>query len=293
MVFVAVTASPIPVYAQTSAPTDTVTPGAAALKRAHDAWGNGDFDLAPGLYRTALETGGLPRAGVVEAYVRIGAALAVAGKKKPALAAFRDAALLDPSFEVPAEAGKKAAALAERARREQARAGPLRVTTQVVDEVDAGAPFTVVVSVAPDHAPLVDSVTLEARDALSGRAFAHQEPPGARVRFEVPTRMTLPDATLVLRAQARDAHANELVTVERRVHVAHAPVVAAVTPLTPLARPRSEDRPAHASSGGFWSSPWPYVLGGAALAAGGAAVWFATRPPDDVTVGAARVQLVP
>jgi hypothetical protein len=43
----------------------------------------------------------------------------------------------------------------------------------------------------------------------------------------------------------------------------------------------------HKSS--FWSSPWPYVIGGAALAAGGAVAYFATRPGDDVTVGAARI----
>jgi hypothetical protein len=42
-------------------------------------------------------------------------------------------------------------------------------------------------------------------------------------------------------------------------------------------------------SGGFWSTAWPYVLGGVALAAGGAAVYLGTRPTDDVTVGAARV----
>jgi hypothetical protein len=43
--------------------------------------------------------------------------------------------------------------------------------------------------------------------------------------------------------------------------------------------------------GGFWSSPWPYVIGGVALAAGGAAVYVATRPTDDVAVGGAAVRV--
>jgi len=43
--------------------------------------------------------------------------------------------------------------------------------------------------------------------------------------------------------------------------------------------------------GGFWASPWPYVIGGVALAAGGAAVYLGTRPTDDVMVGGASVRV--
>jgi hypothetical protein len=49
------------------------------------------------------------------------------------------------------------------------------------------------------------------------------------------------------------------------------------------------DRPP-GGGGGFWSSPWPYVIGGAALAAGGATVYLVTRPTDNVSVGSAQVQ---
>ena len=45
------------------------------MVRAKAAWDNGDFDLAPSLYQAAITAGGLKRADVIDAYVRIGAAL--------------------------------------------------------------------------------------------------------------------------------------------------------------------------------------------------------------------------
>ncbi len=292
VVFVAIAAA-APVYAQNSAATGP--PAAqAALKRARDAWNDGDFDVAPGLYQNALAAGGLSRADVIDALARTGSALAVVGKKKAALAAFRQAALLDPTFSVPPEAGRKAVALADRARKEQHKVGSLAVSARSPDEVSAGAPFAVEVTVAPAaQATLVDTIVLEVRDKLAARAYEQQSPPGANVRFDVPARMTLPDASLVVRVQARDAHGNELLTAERRVHVVR-PVVAAPVPaaLAPLTRTANAERPAASSGGGgFWSSPWPYIVGGTALAAGGAAFYLATRPSPDVNVGAVRVEL--
>ena len=41
--------------------------------------------------------------------------------------------------------------------------------------------------------------------------------------------------------------------------------------------------------GSFWSTPWPYVIGGVALAGAGAAVYFGTRPSDAVSVGPVNV----
>jgi hypothetical protein len=299
VVLVAMAASAAPVYAQTSASTGP--PAAAdALKRARDAWNDGDFDVTPRFFQKALDIGGLSRADVVDAYVRTAAALAISGNKKAALATFRQAALLDPAFTVPPEAGKRAIALAERARREQRRVGSLGVSAQVAEEVSSGARFVVDVTMAPDRAPIVDSVALEVRDRLAGRAFEQSLASASHVRFEVPARMTLPDASLVVRVQARDAHGNELLTTEKHIHVARA-APAATGPLAPLARiplapaplahaaARSDDRVAHESGGGFWSTAWPYVIGGAALAAGGAAVYFTTRPTADVNVDAPRV----
>jgi hypothetical protein len=109
----------------------------------------------------------------------------------------------------------------------------------------------------------------------------------------VPARMTLPDASLLVRVHARDGNDNELAEAERRVHIAAAPAIVAQGALSALGSPsRKDDRGGSRSSGGFWSSPWPYVIGGAALAAGGVTTWFLTRPTDNVDVGAVRVQLV-
>jgi hypothetical protein len=160
--------------------------------------------------------------------------------------------------------------------------------------VPSGAAFAVEVTLAPGHSFLVDSVGLVVRDSLAGRSFQQDSPPDANVHFDVPLRLTLPDASLVVRVQAVDAHNNELISAEKHVHVARAVAAPslALTALGPAHPSRSSDHAHHASSGGFWTTAWPYIIGGAALAAGGAAVYFASRPTDDVNVGAARVELV-
>jgi len=280
-----------PVYAQSS--TSAGPPASdKALQRAREAWDGGDFDLAPGLYQRAIDAGSMRRADVLEAYVRIGSALAVGGKTRLALVALRQAALLDPTFSVPPEAGKKAVVLADKARRAQRKVGSLALSAQVPDEVSSGAPFAVDVTLAPGHSFLVDSVGLVVRDSLAGRTFQQDSPPEANLRFDVPLRMTLPDASLVVRVQAFDAHNNELVSAEKHVHVTR-PVVAPspLATLGPVRSSRTRDHAHDASHGGFWTTAWPYVIGGAALAAGGAVVYFASRPTNEVNVGAPSVEV--
>jgi hypothetical protein len=285
VVFVAMATSTAPVCAQSSAPTGAparAAVGQRALQRAREAWDAGDFDLAPGLYLDALNAGGLHREEVVDALVHMGSALAVAGKKTPALTALRQAALLDPDFVIPPEAGKKAVALGDRARREQQRAGRLTVTAQAPEQVRAGAPFTVDVSVTPVDGSTVHSIVVVVRDSLAGRTYQQNAPPDARVTFDVALRMTLPGASLVVHVQAIDAHDNELASAERRVRV----IGAAEHPApAPVAARR-------ATAGGFWTTAWPYIIGGATVAAGGAAIYFAARSTEDVNIGAPRVELV-
>jgi hypothetical protein len=285
VVCVAFAAWPNSVYAQSSTNR--------ALDKARSAWDEADFDLAPALYETALEVGGLAKADVVDAYARIGSALAIGGKKKAAIEAFRKAAVLDPNFQVPPEAGKRATTLAKAAKRLQARAGSLSLTLEVADEVDSGAPFGVDVKVSPRHPPLVDTLSFSARDPLAGHAYERTAPFDALVHFDVPTRMTLPDATLVVQVRAHDTHDNELWVGEKRVHVAKplpAPEPAPIAALEPAPRPRHKEQPT-TSAGGFWHTAWPYIIGGVALAAGGAATWYATRPTDNVYVGQVKVEL--
>jgi hypothetical protein len=109
-----------------------------------------------------------------------------------------------------------------------------------------------------------------------------------RVHFEVPTRMTLPDAGLLVRVRVADEKDNELLSLEKRVRVKSA-VAAPLHPALVALRGNDEER--HGSGGGFWHTAWPYVIGGAALAAGGAAIYLGTRPTADVNVAAARVEL--
>lgn len=284
VVCVAFAAWPGAVYAQSSSNR--------ALDKARAAWDDADFDIAPALYETALEVGGLSRDDVVDAYTRIGSAFAISGKKKPALEAFRKAAFLDPDFHVPPEAGKKATTLAKLARRQQARKGSLSINLQVPDEVDSGAPFGVDVTVSPPHAPLLDTLGFSARDPLAGHAYERTAPADTHVHFDVPIRMTLPDATLVVQVKAHDTHDNELWIVEKRVHVTKPLPVPSPKPIAALEPGGGEPREEHAtSSGGFWHTAWPYIIGGAALAAGGAATWFATRPTDNVYVASPHVGL--
>lgn len=288
VVCVALATWPGAVYAQSSSNP--------ALDKARAAWDNADFDLAPALYETAIEVGGLAKADVVDAYARMGSALAISGKKKPSLAAFRKAALLDPQFQLPPEAGKKATALAKLAKRQQARTGSLSMDLQVADEVDSGSPFGVDVTISPPHPPLVDTLSFSARDSLAGHAYERTAPADTHVHFDVPTRMTLPEATLVVQVKAHDAHDNELWMTEKRVHVAKplpAPSPAPIAALEPGPPPPSHHKAEQpsSSSGGFWHTAWPYIIGGAALAAGGAATWYATRPTDNVYVGAVHVSL--
>jgi hypothetical protein len=47
------------------------------------------------------------------------------------------------------------------------------------------------------------------------------------------------------------------------------------------------------AKGGFWTSPWPYIIGGAVVLAGTAVprITSASFSPDNVNVSAARVSL--
>jgi hypothetical protein len=120
----------------------------------------------------------------------------------------------------------------------------------------------------------------------------------------------------VVHVDALDAHDNRLATREQRVQVEGMPApppppppLAAVAPIT-IFGPSSSSSGSSSGSGltfqgsfpgsgeapdrdkghgGFWSSPWTYLLGGVALAGAGVAVYFAARPTEDVSIASARV----
>lgn len=279
---------------------DTSSDHPDALAAVHHAWDWGDFDKVPALCHKAITKGGLAKADLVDAYVRLGASLAIEKRNRPALAAFRRAALIDPAFVVPLEAGKKAIAMAEAARRAQHKSGSISIAIDAPEHVDAGASFAVDVTMTPARGTGVTAMLLDTRDTLSARSDTQQASGTSQAHFEVASKMALPDASLLLHVSALDSHDNEVGEAERRVHVAPA---AAAPPPSPIAifSPAGSDHRAsstsheddhHASSsGGFWSSPWPYIIGGTVLAAGGATTWYLTRPTDNVDVGSVHVQL--
>ena len=114
-------------------------------------------------------------------------------------------------------------------------------------------------------------------DKATQKTYEYEEPSSSVVhlRPRVPASMTLPGATLHIAVDALDAHDNQLATDEQVVSVRPTPIAES----HPI---KDELRPKH---GGFWSTAWPYVIGGALIAAGsGTAGYFLLKPPDQVNL---------
>jgi hypothetical protein len=304
VVLVVFTTLASPVYAQAPPPSGaqvTVSKGAGeeALARAQAAWDRGEFDAAEPLYRQAIELGGLPPDGVLDAYVRLGAARAVLGKSEQALLAFKAAALINKDFTVPPEAGRRAVQLADRARRAATQVGTIDLHADVPRSAAAGESVQIEATLDGAHAAVASKIAISARDPMTGKSYEQTGDSATSVHFRLPASLALPNATIVVRVDALDHHNNRLASVEGRVHVAGAtpadalPPVAVATPAAGESNKTHPEEKHETKKHGFWSSPWPYVIGGAALAAGGAAVYLATRPGDDVNVGAVRVNVGP
>ena len=282
--------------AQSSAPPATAgAAGEDMYQRARATWARRKFAASEPLYKEALSLGQLPPDETLDCYIHLGAARAMMKKKEGALAAFREAALIDPKFAVPAEASKRALPLAARAKRDEAQIGPVSLTADAPDSSVVGSTIKVQANLDPAHAAIFARIGILARDLAADTVYSHSEPAGTLVNFEVPANVATAKGTIIVRIAALDVHDNRLVSVERKVNIeAAAPPLSApalaVTDLPKLKKAddvrREQDRKA---GGGFWSTPWPYVVGGVALAAGGAAVFFATRSSDAVSVGAPRV----
>jgi hypothetical protein len=281
-----------PAPAEDNAGKEPAPPGQAALERARSAWDKGDFDVAEPLYAEAVDKGGLAPADVLEAYVHLGSARAVLGKKAGAVAAFKAAALLDPAFRVPPDAGKRATSAADQARR-ATRTGPLVLQVDIPDHVAANGTPSVDVSLDPAHAALPGSrigVAARGEGGVAGAPYVESVRSSRTAHFDLPPSLSVPSTTLRVRVDLLDPHANRLASAEQRVHVQPLPNTAALAPL-PLPVAGSGAATAHddGKHRDFWHTPWPYILGGAALAAGGVAIYFATRPPNDVNVTGVHV----
>lgn len=254
--------------------------GQSALERARVSWNQGEFDTAEPAYQEALEKGGLSREATLECFVKLGAVRAVLGKKELARAAFRTAALIDQDFVVPPEAGKKAAALADAAKQQQASVGvgPLKAEPSAPADVESGAAFAVNVLLDPAHVTMISRLGLSIFDGTTGKTYRFEEAAQAPVvHFHVPAAIAMPGSTLVLHVDALDVHDNQLATAESRVKVRSTPISTGSLPMA-------------VTSGSFWSTPWPYLIGGTLLAAGGVGGYFLLRPPSQVAIGSAVIE---
>jgi hypothetical protein len=269
-------------YAQT---TDA-SRGAAAFERANAAWARGDFDTSEILFKEALDQGGLVKKDTLAAYVFLGSARAVIGRKDQALAAFRLAGLIDPNFVVPAEAGKKASKLADTARRPATEA--LAIKVQVPQKVPAYKPFKVDVVLESSSSAVLSHVELTLSDGLTVRGFKMDQPTSTHVTFEVPQKVVLADANLSVKVAGLDARDNELVTSEGKVAVGPDQVRSKGAVVA-----KGEDKgPSDKKSSSLWATPWPYIVGGVVLAGAGAGAYFLFKPSDQVTVTQVQVQAV-
>jgi hypothetical protein len=272
--------------------------GASALRQARLAWERGSLDNAEPLYREALEKGGLAPADVVEGYVRLGSIRAIHKKTESATAAFRAASILDSNFAVPAEAGTRGTSLAEKAKRDTAKIGSIQLAVQVPKETPSGKAFKVTATLDKAHLPIVNRIGLVAKDGTTGKEITLDARPEESIEFEIGSDVTLPGASILVHVDALDGHQNRLASVEERVRVPDKEPEKAAAPVAKTISPGGSAKDAsfgtsgkpNADSGvrrggGFWSSPWPYVIGGVALAGAGAAVFFGTRPTPDVSVG--------
>jgi hypothetical protein len=272
--------------------------GGAALRQARAAWEKGSLDTAEPLYREALEKGGLAPPDVLEGYVRLGSIRAALGKKDQAIAAYRAASILDSTFAVPSEAGPKGPAYAAQAKRDTAKIGSISLSLKAPKETPSGKAFNVTATLDAAHIPIVAKIGMVARDGTSGKEVVAEAKPGETVELEVASEVTMPNASVLVRVDALDAHGNRLASAEDRVRVpegggAGAVAVAASSGASSASSSSSSSpssNPEARKGGGFWSSPWPYVIGGVALAGAGTAVYFGTKPSDQVSVGAPSVR---
>lgn len=260
------------------AATAHAAPGTAALAKARQAWDDGELDQAEHAYQEALDKGGLDRAATLESWVHLGAARAVLGNKSGALSAFRVALFIDENFSVPTEAGKKAIAAAAAARSHPGHVGMLHLSLSVPADAPSGEPFAVNVMLDAGQAALITRLSLHVRDVTTSKKYDFEEQPGTVVHFRVPASMTLPNASLKVEVDALDAHDNEMASAEERVTIRG----------TPVAETHPSKDELHKSSG-FWSSPWPYLIGGALLAAGGATTAYFLLRPTTVSIGPAQI----
>lgn len=243
------------------APTLASADDTAPIAGAEEAWQVGDIDKAGKLYEQALKQGGLSPSDTLSAFVREGAWLAATGKRDAAIHAFRNAAIINPDFAYPEEAGPKGKPLYEKARKEAAGQGRLEVTVDAPKKLDPNHSFRVKASVPDALAPLFDALAIHVEDKPGHVVHVDEKAlETSTITFEVPPAAAVGGATLEVRVSAVGGQKNEWART-----VVHIPVTKPLAPLAPVAAvPPSPDE--KQNEPGFFATKWPYLAGGAAAA---------------------------
>lgn len=265
------------------------TAWAEPSKAVADAWSKKDYQEAERLARRSIEDGNLSPREVVDSYVYLGSARAMQSKKAPAIAAFRAAGALDADFLLPADAGPKAVDFANTARSDVASLGSISFTAKVPKHLEPHTTFVVKATLDAAHLSLAKKMEMLARDGTSGKEHQEEAPqPAENTEYTIPLDLTLPGSVIKVRIDVLDRFRNRLASVEETIEVGGKTTEAGAAKPTSLDRLKEKDRK---KKGGFWSSPWPYIVGGSLLLAAGAAsaYYFWLRPADQITVGAPRV----
>lgn len=253
--------------------------------QADTAWHTADLEKAMQLYSDALAEGGLAPNEVVIAYSRIGTVKAALKDTNGALSAFRIAAAIDPMFELPADSGPAAKKLYERARKEAADFGGerLELTITAPETVPAQRPFKLETSIPEGFAVLVAEVVVTIEDPTTGKKWRRKAPAEAKVTFEFPKRVAIRGARLKITAAAVDGQNNSWTVAESKLKVEGVREIDAISddPIDDQPRKKPEAKSNFLSLEG----PLPWIVGGVLLV-GGVIVFAATRPPDEVNVGA-------
>ncbi len=277
------------VFASLAPPASAEPASSMSLNHARNTWDRGDIGGSETAYKTAIENGELSPSEVVESYVRIGCSRVLLGKKEAAQNAFRAAAVLDPSFVVPSEAGQKANQVAALAKKDVAKFGGISLSVSAPATSPVGKPIAVGADLDHSHLTIVKRLAVIAREGTSGKEYKHEEPTAEHVDFTIPAELAMPDASIVVRVDALDSYNNRIATQTSRVKAEGGDVKAAAGPTARgLSVAGAGQKPKESKS--FWSTPWPYVIGGAVLAGAGTAGYFQFRPTDNVTVNAVTVR---
>jgi hypothetical protein len=225
---------------------------------------------------------------VVIAYSRIGTGRAALKDNNGALSAFRVAAAIDPEFELPADSGPIAKKLYAQARKEAEQQGGERLVLKVTvpESVPQKEPFSVETEIPAGFAVLVAEVVVTIEDPVTGKRWRRKKPAEPNVSLEFPARVAIPGARLTVKASAVDSQNNAWSVAETKLKVEGTRPSSGGWGGDPgeddqIPAPKKDPK----KDESIFDGPIPWIVGGAVIV-GAIIIYAATRPSDDVTVGA-------